>query len=287
MKKTPIGYYGGKQRLAGRICALINSQGWITFTEVFAGGAAVFFVLQNDADKKRRYVLNDKNELIANFYEVAKTPASCKKLLTLSRRRGIFAETHHTRAKQIWHGAKADKIERAWAVFYLGKTSLGADFDRGFKFDNDDARERGYPKVLQTHIAMLAECTDALEKAVILQRDAIDAARKFDKPNTVHYFDPPYISVNRKTGKATNQGHYGGYTADDFARLLEFCGECTGRFVLSHYANPTLTDAIAAHGWNVLRIKTHIGSCMQKVSSAVLEREELLVYNFAAEARLV
>ena len=274
--KTPIVYYGGKQRLAKRICALISAREWQTYTETFCGGAAVFFALQEAFPKKRRFVLNDKNELIANFYEVAKTPALHRKLIALSERRGIYAQSHFSRSCAVMGGAAADNVEKAWAVFYHFTCGFGGIIRTGSRqtvgIDKNSDNDRMVRKFHNK--SALLECTaDALRNAYIMNHDSITAARKFDTARTVHYFDPPYIN--------TDQGHYRGYTAGDFARLLEFCGECKGRFILSHYDNPQLIAAAEKHGWEIRRIDMRF-SANAKVKQA-RKRTELLVYNFAAD----
>ena len=90
---------------------------------------------------------------------------------------------------------------------------------------------------LQNKIALLESTSAALRNAFIMNHDAVDAARRLTRRNVMHYFDPPYIN--------TKMEHYEGYTENDFAELLEFCANCAGRFVLSHFDNnAALTAAI-------------------------------------------
>lgn len=51
------------------------------------------------------------------------------------------------------------------------------------------------------------------ENAQIDNADAFKVIESHDSPDSFHYIDPPYID--------SNQGHYGGYTRDDFIRLLQ------------------------------------------------------------------
>ena len=60
--KTPISYYGGKQRLASTIIKLIPDHN--LYCEPFCGGAAVFF----QKEKSNVEVINDTNKLLINFY---------------------------------------------------------------------------------------------------------------------------------------------------------------------------------------------------------------------------
>ena len=275
--RRPLKYYGGKLRLSKQICALIKVAKWNTYTECFVGGGAVFFALQ-EMFPNRRFVLNDKNANIANFYEVAHTPALHRKLMELTRRRGIIAQSHYNRAGEIIRGAKADEIERAWAVFY------NLTYGFGGMLDTNTARTIGithdgpggnFPVTLQNKIALLESTTAALRNAFIMNHDAVDAARRFDAPEVMHYFDPPYIGAD--------MGHYDGYTENDFSELLEFCANCEGRFILSHFDNnAALTAAIERHGWNAQRIERFMSTGNNnRKEKAQTKRVELLVYNFS------
>ena len=59
--KTPITYYGGKQGMIKDILQLIPQHN--TYTETFAGGAAVLFA----KDPAQINVVNDLNGEIVNF----------------------------------------------------------------------------------------------------------------------------------------------------------------------------------------------------------------------------
>lgn len=60
--RTPITYYGGKQRLAKTIVSMIPSHK--IYCEPFFGGGAVFF----QKPKAGIEVINDKNDMLINFY---------------------------------------------------------------------------------------------------------------------------------------------------------------------------------------------------------------------------
>lgn len=66
--KTPISYYGGKQKLATKILSRIPKH--ILYCEPFLGGAAIFFAKEPSAVE----VLNDTNKELMNFYRVLKKP---------------------------------------------------------------------------------------------------------------------------------------------------------------------------------------------------------------------
>ena len=64
--KTPITYYGGKQKMLGTILPLIPEHK--IYTEAFFGGGAVFWAKQ----PTRVEFINDHNAEVINFYRVLK-----------------------------------------------------------------------------------------------------------------------------------------------------------------------------------------------------------------------
>jgi DNA adenine methylase len=58
--------------------------------------------------------------------------------------------------------------------------------------------------------------------------------RKADHEDAFHYIDPPYYNAD--------MGHYGGYTLDDFERLLQVLTSIKGKFMLSSYSSDILSS---------------------------------------------
>ena len=92
-----------------------------------------------------------------------------------------------------------------------------------------------------------ADYTRRLEHTSIFSRDALTVIRRADRPETFFYVDPPYFN--------SDMGHYGGYTEEDFGRLLEVLSEVKGRFMLSSYPSELLTERTATHGWHTVEIE--------------------------------
>ena len=62
--KTPVSYYGGKQKLVSTILPLIP--GHKMYVEPFIGGGAVFF----SKEPSHIEVINDTNKELINFYNI-------------------------------------------------------------------------------------------------------------------------------------------------------------------------------------------------------------------------
>jgi DNA adenine methylase len=73
--KTPITYYGGKQKMLPHILPLIPHHA--LYTEAFAGGAAVFFA----KEPAQVEIINDLNGELINFYRTIVTDFDAVKSL--------------------------------------------------------------------------------------------------------------------------------------------------------------------------------------------------------------
>jgi DNA adenine methylase len=139
-----------------------------------------------------------------------------------------------------------DKIKRAWAVWMLANGSYAHKLTGGYaygRFCGDHSkvmankRERfsidDYAGRLQR---AQIECCDALR--IITSRDTDDA---------FFYLDPPYVGAD--------QGHYDGYTQEDFDALLNILEALKGKFLLSSYRNKSLSDFSKKNKWHTLEFK--------------------------------
>lgn len=119
--KTPISYYGGKQRLAEKIISLIPAHG--LYCEPFVGGAAVFFSKEpSDIE-----VLNDTNRELINFYKVVQQDfVGLEKEIRIS----LHSRDLHRKASVIYNNPDMfSEIKRAWAVWLLSTQCFSAQID--------------------------------------------------------------------------------------------------------------------------------------------------------------
>jgi DNA adenine methylase len=79
------------------------------------------------------------------------------------------------------------------------------------------------------------ECTDALR--IITPRDSA---------NSFFYCDPPYFN--------SDCGHYDGYSLDDFRSLLDILSKIQGKFLLSSYPSPILSEFTSKFGWSTCTV---------------------------------
>lgn len=229
--QTPITYYGGKQRLVSTILPLIPEH--TSYIEPFAGGAAILFA----KPKSKVEVINDTNSEVVLFYKVVKTKFA---KLQKEIRATLHSRELHRKAKFIYaHPHVFTDIERAWALWVNSVMSyssiLGSTWSCGF----DSATSE--KKVLSKKLSFTKELADRLELVQIESRDALEVVLARDSPQAFFYLDPPYVG--------TSCGHYGGYTRDDFEKLLQTLSKIKGKFLLSSFPSDLLEKYSRKYKW--------------------------------------
>lgn len=255
--KTPITYYGGKQRMLKHILPLIPEHS--IYTESFAGGLAVFFA----KDKVKTEIINDSDSAIMNFYEVLISDFNQLKSLILKT---PYSRMVYKKSMVILElPFLFSPLQRAWA-FYVG-TNQGFScaigswgcYKKGTKAMGWENKKLLFNKELKERFTgVQIECSDALK--VLSSRDSID---------TFHYVDPPYFQ--------SDCGHYSGYSESDFKELLSTLSQLEGKFLLSSYPSELLEKYSSKCGWYTKVIT-------QKVAVANLSKQksktEVLTANY-------
>ena len=260
--KTPLVYYGGKQRIANWICSMIPKHR--IYCEPFFGGGAVFFTKAPSFLE----VINDKNECLVNFYLMIQNNFE---ELAAKIRTTLHSEAMFLRARQIYNGEiQVDDNEKAAATWLVFTQSRLASAKASWKYDNGtDGSHYGIVE-LHNRQNFCPWLQKRLSKVQISCRDAIQVIRNRDTADTFFYLDPPY--------PGTNQGHYRGYTFDDLEELLRCLQNIKGKFALSNYPSPLIDQIVQLMGWNIYTMKMKKDSTMARQKGA--EKVEILVTNY-------
>jgi DNA adenine methylase len=231
--KTPITYYGGKQSMLRLILPLIPEHS--IYTEAFFGGGAVFWA----KEPAKIEFINDHNGEVINFYRVLKHDfEKLKKEIDVT----LHSEFQQKQAKSIYQNPEHyNKIKRAWAIWVLSHQSFYAILDNTWKC----SKSRSVSTQIQTRKENFTDkFAKRLERTSIFSRDALDVIKKADHEEAFHYIDPPYFQAD--------MGHYGGYSVNDFERLLQLLTSLKGRFMLSSYPSDLLSKYASQSGWSVI-----------------------------------
>lgn len=256
--KTPISYYGGKQTMLKHILPLIPAHS--AYTEAFCGGAAVLFAKEPILCE----VINDINSEIVNFYWMAKCYYS---ELRTEIDKMLHSRCLHDHAEYIYNNPSMFKpAKRACAFWFLTKTSYACKINGSFGFDMKGVMPK---KLRNAKDAFTEELCTRLEHVTIECQDALSVIRRYDRPETFHFIDPPYIG--------TNCGHYNGlFNEQSLTELLSMLSKLQGKFMLTMFPNSQLLEYSDKQGWAIHRIERTISASR----TSRRKQEEWIVCNY-------
>jgi DNA adenine methylase len=230
--KTPISYYGGKQKLCSTILSLIPEH--TLYCEPFAGGAAPFFAKPPSEIE----VLNDTNRELVNFYSTVQRDFDSLEALI---KETLHSREAHRHAVIIYTFPELfPDIKRAWAVWVLCSQSFAAKIDGPFGYDK--TRNTTTKKVTNKRNGFTMELADRLGSVQLECADALYVIRSRDGANSFFYVDPPYYN--------SDMGHYDEYTIEDYEALLKTLVHVQGKFLLSSYPSDLLKHYTEENGWH-------------------------------------
>lgn len=267
--KTPIVYYGGKTSILNHLLEMVPVHE--VYSETFFGGGTLFWAKA----AVKNETINDRLDIVINFYRVLKN--DFKKLKKMVDATLIGRSIHHEALNTIrLHktGITVDRVNLAWAFWVCTNFAFSNKIGGGYKYSND--MSVAVPDTLKKRKENFTELlVERIEHAYIENDDAVKILRSRNVKKAFHYVDPPYPNAD--------QGHYAGYTFEDYENLLSFLAhECKGKFLLSSYNSDMLTDYIQVHGWHKKEITHRVGGSREvnpKLNRK--DRTEVLVSNYS------
>ena len=238
--KTPITYYGGKQRMVGLILSLIPEHK--LYCEPFVGGAAVFFA----KEKSEMEVINDLNGEVVNFYQVCKTNFS--KLEKLIQATPHSRKIHRETMEILKNPNNQSKTKRAWAFWVQTNMSYSSVIFGGYAYErkgNGTLR-----KFVNKKLSFTNDIANRLDMVSIECNDALQVIKSRDTNDSFFYLDPPYFN--------SDMGHYKGYTQKDFINLLDLLSGINGQFLLSSYPSEVLTKYTRKNKWTCHSMQQYV-----------------------------
>ena len=178
---TPIiPWIGGKRRLAEHLIPRFPRH--TCYVEVFAGGAALYF-LKNPS---KVGVINDVNGELVNLYRVVKTHLEefVRQFKWALSSREVFKWLQTTRPETL------TDIQRAARFFYLQHQAFGGKV-QGQNWGNSTTAPAPTVNLLRLEETLSAAHL-RLTGAYIERLDWRECLRRYDRPHTLFYLDPPY-----------------------------------------------------------------------------------------------
>jgi DNA adenine methylase len=209
--RGPIPYIGGKNAVAKQIAALLPKHR--CYSEIFAGGAQVFFAKQPSPVE----ILNDLDGELIGFYRVVQR--HYEELIRYMRFT-IVSRKYYELLKATNPESLTD-VQRASRFLFLQKTSYAGrvtkqNFRTGIVNPPGLNPERLPELIEEAHHRLARVLIECLPYEKVLA--------KYDSKETCFFADPPYF----------NLAHYKfNFVPEDFRLLAERLGKIDGKFVLT------------------------------------------------------
>lgn len=243
--RSPISsYYGGKASLVHRILPLIPEHS--IFIEPFFGGGSVLF----SKEPSKGEIINDTNDAVINFFKVLKNNFDeLKKKVDAT----LYSRTEYKVALTMYKAPHLfNNVQRAHSFWVL--TVMGFSGTIGsFSYDKDCSKARTLKnKRLRFNNKELSE---RLSSVQIENTDALKVLKSRTTKNSFAFIDPPYVDKRTKDGNIADQGHYSGYSKQDYIDLLNTLENIEGKFLLTTYDSDLLTQYVKKNNWYQIKIE--------------------------------
>jgi DNA adenine methylase len=185
----------------------------------------------------------------------------------------VLCWKQHRQAEVIYQNPEMfDRVKRAWAVWVLANSSYGCILDGGYGYDRTGDTSK---KLDNKRAGFTVDYAVRLQRAQIECCDALRIIRSRDVDDSFFYCDPPYVGAD--------QGHYDGYSQEDFDNLLGLLESIQGKFLLSSFRNKSLDDFTRRNGWSRIEIKRECSMTNRFDNPKI--KTEILTANYPIEIK--
>lgn len=240
VERPMVRWLGSKWRMAPWILSQFPPHE--LYVEPYGGSASVLLRKPRSAIE----VLGDMDDELLCLYQVMRDPALSARLRTACELT-LYSDAEFRLAMQRL-GPGADPVERARRMVVRHAMQVSPDVrgeTMGTGFRRYTAQVRRVASVDWTSYPDAIPAIHARLRGVVIERGpAVETMRRHDRPEALHYVDPPYVHATRSEARK-------GYTHEladaDHAELLDCLRSLRGMVVLSGYACPLYDDALV--GW--------------------------------------
>lgn len=237
MNRPILPWMGGKRRLAKQILPLFQPH--TAYVEPFCGGAAVFFM----KDPSKVEVINDVHGELVNLYRVVKHHPD---ELVKQFRWGLVSREEYLMQRDIDPRHLTD-IQRAARFFYLQKLAFGGKVS-GQTFGTSAVSP---PRMNLLRIEEdLSAAHLRLARTVVEHLDWAECIKRYDRPGTLFYLDPPYWGT---TGYGTDFG------LEQYHLMGELARSAQGQVVISVNDTPEMREAFAGLTLHTAQVRYTVG----------------------------
>ncbi|MEL7940956.1 DNA adenine methylase [Pseudomonas delhiensis] len=252
-------WMGGKRRLADRLIPLFPPHE--CYVEVFAGGAALYFLRPVPAPTE---VLNDLNGDIVCLYRVVKHHLEefIRQFKWAISSRQVFEWQKLTRPETL------TDIQRAARFYYLQHHAFGGKVS-GQTFGTATTG----PAINLLRIEeSLSAAWQRLAGTYVENLPWLECAERYDRPHTFFYMDPPYWQT---------EGYGVAFPFEEYEWMASFMRRCKGRVMVSINDHPDIRRVF--EGFHVERLDIRYSNTNQRQGQAEVTGE-LVIMNWEPAA---
>jgi len=223
MQKTKklIQYSGGDffiaKELLERINGLCNEK--CAFVEVFGGSG---YISQNvDKIKFLNIIYNDIDDKLTKFYKVVKEkPELLQEILSLLP---YSRSLNKITTKLLLENKCLGELETAVMMFYGINTSFFGGLEHGFAFSVLPRYNKA--RKYWQKIDRITEVAKLWRNIVIENSDFRDIIKRYDRPTTLFYADPPFVNKGKDYYARE-------FSENDLRELAQIITQIKGKFLL-------------------------------------------------------
>lgn len=238
IERPAFRYFGGKWVLAAWIISHFPKH--INYVELCGGAGSV--LIQKERSPIETF--NDLDGEIVNFFLVLRT-----------KRDELIEQIRFTpwaRAEyRLSYEPAAQPLERARRFYMRHQMAISASHRYSSGMRMVKRLDSGIPAKYHANIDHLYQIAERFMGVQVEQLTALKCIEKYETPETLFYFDPPYVLEKRSSSKE--------YAFEvDTAFHVEAAGllrESEGYIVVSGYACQLYTDLYEAYGWQRVEIE--------------------------------
>lgn len=242
--KSPVPYFGGKQRIAPWISSLLPDHDH--YVEPFCGGLSVLLA----KPPSRMETVNDLDVELVTFWRVLRDrPGELIRACAL---------TPHSRAEQLTsYEPVEDDLElarRVWVRLSQGRS--GQTRKTGWRHHvNPFGNDLSMPGYLEAYVDRMAAVAERLHRVSLEALPALDMVAKYGaQPNCLLYVDPPYLGSTRPNGDY----RFDMKTELEHRELADALADCKAAVVLSGYGSDLYAELY--DGWHRYETATTTGN---------------------------
>jgi DNA adenine methylase len=258
--KSPLNYLGGKSRLVKRIVPMIPTD-HVCYCEPFCGGAWVLF----GKDYSKQEVINDLDRELVNFWRVIQN--HLEEFLRYFKHAVISREIFALENRK--DPTTLTDIQRATRYYYLQRLSFGGR-TTGRTFGTGTTGPAGLD--LTTIQERIYEVNWRIKRVTIENLPALECIRRYDRPDTFFYIDPPYWHT---------AGYAVPWTDDDFLKLRDLLLTLKGRFILSINDTPEIRRIFRAFKMKKVATTYSVANTRGADVDRGEAKAELLIYHLS------